>query len=110
SPARYEVDQRDVPDAAYRTALFNATVGSLYKAPGSGEPTGPSSIDPDDRPQPRPPAPPRGGPPFSFVPPTTTRLDVSALPGRGADGGAGLALAVGLVALWGATRWKRRRR
>ncbi|MCH9681638.1 MAG: hypothetical protein K0V04_09405 [Deltaproteobacteria bacterium] len=110
SPARYEVDQRDVPDAAYRTALFEATIGSQYKAPGSGGPSGPSSIDPDCRPQPRPPAPPRGGPPFSYVPPATTRLDVSALPGRRPGGGAGLALAVGLVGLWGATRWKRRRR
>lgn len=99
SPARYDVDQRDVIDANYRAKLFAATTGGQFKAPTTADGT-PPSVSGDTAFEPQPPTPPRGGAPFHFVPQP-----------RRSGGGASLALGIGLVGLfWGATRFVKRRR
>ncbi len=108
SPARYEVDLRDVIDAEYRAALFKATAGGQLKAPGSAKPGEAPPIDPDSNAEPQPPDPPTGGAPFSFVPPDKMYLDASAIRPRAS--GAGVALFVGLAGLALGLRSRSRRR
>ncbi len=88
SPARYQVDQRDVIDGDYRKKLFATTAGDQLKAP-VGSDGGLPGLDGAVPEEPEPPPRPQGGAPFQFVQPT---------PSARGDG-LGLAMGVGLAAL-----------
>ncbi|MCX4240209.1 hypothetical protein [Paraliomyxa miuraensis] len=101
-PARHQVDQRDVIDSEYRTALFDATIADQLKAPtGPSTPADPTSLGGTDA-APEPPTPPQGGAPFHVVAEIT--------PGPRGGGGEGLALGLGVLGLLWAARGTRRRR
>lgn len=102
SPARFNVDLRDVVDRSYARDLFAATSGDQLKAPPQSETDPeaplrmelvPLAIDP--------PTGPAGGAPFeAYLEPTSS---------QGAGGG-GLAVGVAAIALlWGLRRVSRRR-
>lgn len=99
SPARYDVDQRDVIDSEYRRALFESTAGGQFKAPDQASPGNVPGLDGDDT-EPEPPRPPQGGPPLQVYVAELT------------DGGSGgLLLGLGLLGLlWAAQRGLKRHR
>ncbi|MCX4239221.1 hypothetical protein [Paraliomyxa miuraensis] len=99
-PARHQVDQRDVIDPEYRTALFDATVADQLKAPtGPSTPADSTSLGETDA-EPEPPVPPQGGAPFHVV--------AELAPGGG--GGGGLVLGLGVLGLLWAVRGTKRHR
>ncbi|MEX1366176.1 MAG: hypothetical protein AB1Z98_23830, partial [Nannocystaceae bacterium] len=106
SPARFNVDLRDVIDRSYARALFAATSGGQFKAPSTGgdqndQPVTPVQVEfiPSAV---EPPLGPSGGAPFETYPAPKS--------GGGDGDGSGLAVGVGVVALLLGLRRVTRRR